>query len=121
MPDGTRAKMSVDAWQAGNAIGSRCFGYKTHTYIQMEPKVGVIVLSWSRFAGTYRSPIGGKAAVVEMNHRFVTFDPSAPYPEHPVRPGSSYAYRVADHRLTSPPGWRPRPAPAAPAPQAARG
>jgi hypothetical protein len=40
--------------------------------------------SWSRFAGTYRSRSGIVSEVVELNHRFVTFDPSAPYPEHPA-------------------------------------
>ena len=40
--------------------------------------------SWSRFAGTYRSRAGGEVEVVELNRRFVSFDPSAPYPEHPT-------------------------------------
>jgi D-alanyl-D-alanine carboxypeptidase len=133
-----RVRMLENNWQSGNAIGfavsrdgekiyvghgGSYFGYKTQTLMQMEPKVGVIVLtnaddsnprdlalhlmqsvgeavakasheapamvtwepSWSRFAGTYRSRIGGEVEVVELNHRFVTFDPSAPYPEHPTR------------------------------------
>jgi CubicO group peptidase (beta-lactamase class C family) len=133
-----RVRVLENNWLSGNAIGfavsrdgekiyvghgGSYFGYKTQTFMQMEPKVGVIVLtnaddsnprdialhlmqsvgeavaktshvappmvtwdpSWSRFAGTYRSRIGGEAEVVEMNHRFVTFDPSAPYPEHPTR------------------------------------
>jgi D-alanyl-D-alanine carboxypeptidase len=133
-----RVRVLDNNWQAGNAIGfavirdgekiyvghgGSYFGYKTHTFMQMEPKVGVIVLtnaddsnprdialhlmqsvgeavakashvsppvvtwdpSWSRFAGTYRSRAGGEVEVVELNQRFVTFDPSAPYPEHPTR------------------------------------
>jgi hypothetical protein len=133
-----RVRVLDNNWQTGNAIGfavsrdgektyvghgGSYFGYKTQTSMQMEPKVGVIVLtnaddsnpsdlalhlmqsvgeavakashvaapmvtwdpSWSRFAGTYRSPAGGELAVVELNHRFVAFDPSAPYPEHPAR------------------------------------
>jgi CubicO group peptidase (beta-lactamase class C family) len=132
-----RVRVLENNWQSGNAIGfavrrdgekiyvghgGSYFGYKTQTYMQMEPKVGVIVLtnaddanpsdialhlmqsvgeavakashvapvlvtwdpSWSRFAGTYRSRIGGEVEVVELNHRFATFDPSAPYPEHPA-------------------------------------
>jgi len=132
-----RVRVLDNNWQAGNAIGfavirngektyvghgGSYFGYKTQTYMQMEPKVGVIVLtnaddsnpsdialhlmqsvgeavakashvaapivtwdaSWSRFAGTYRSRSGIVSEVVELNHRFVTFDPSAPYPEHPA-------------------------------------
>lgn len=133
-----RVRVLENNWQSGNAIGfavsrdgekiyvghgGSYFGYKTQTFMQMEPKVGVIVLTnaddsnprdialhlmqsvgeavaksthaaapmvtwdplWSRFAGTYRSRIGGEVEVVELNHRFVTFDPSAPYPEHPTR------------------------------------
>jgi CubicO group peptidase (beta-lactamase class C family) len=133
-----RVRVLDNNWQGGNAIGfavlregekiyvghgGSYFGYKTQTYMQMEPKVGVIVLtnaddsnpsdlalhlmqsvgeavakashvpapvvawdsSWSRFAGTYRSPAGGEVEVVEMNRRFVTFNASAPYPEHPTR------------------------------------
>ena len=133
-----RVRVLENNWQSGNAIGfavSRVgekvyvghggsyFGYKTQTLMQMEPKVGVIVLTnaddsnprdialhlmqsvgeavakvsqaappmvtwdpaWSRFAGTYRSRIGGEMEVVELNHRFVTLDPSAPYPDHPTR------------------------------------
>ena len=132
-----RVRVLDNNWQAGNAIGfavirngektyvghgGSYFGYKTQTYMQMEPKVGVIVLtnaddsnpsdlalhlmqsvgeavakashvaapivtwdaSWSRFVGTYRSRSGIVSEVVELNHRFVTFDPSAPYPEHPA-------------------------------------
>lgn len=133
-----RVRMLEENWQSGNAIGfavsreggktyvghgGSYFGYKTHTLMQIEPKIGVIVLtngddsnprdialhlmqsvgeavakvshatppavtwdpSWSRFAGTYRGRAGGDVVVVEMNRRFVTFDPSAPYPEHPAR------------------------------------
>jgi CubicO group peptidase (beta-lactamase class C family) len=132
-----RVRVLENNWQSGNAIGfavtrdgdklyvghgGSYFGYKTQTYMQIEPKVGVIVLtnaddsnpanialhlmqsvgeavakashvapktltwdpSWSRFAGTYRSRMG-QTVVVEMNRRFVTFDPSAPFPEHPNR------------------------------------
>jgi len=132
-----RVRVLDNNWQSGNAIGfavlrngektyvghgGSYFGYKTQTYMQMEPKVGVIVLtnaddsnpsdialhlmqsvgealakashvaapmvtwdpSWSRFAGMYRSRAGTQLEVVELNHRFVMFDPSAPYPEHPA-------------------------------------
>jgi CubicO group peptidase (beta-lactamase class C family) len=133
-----RVRMVENTWQSGNAIGfavtrdhekvyvghgGSYFGYKTHTLMQIEPKVGVIVLtnaddsnpsdialhlmqsvgeavvkasrptpiqvswdpSWSRFAGTYRSKIGGETEVVELNHRLVTINPSAPYPENPTQ------------------------------------
>jgi len=133
-----RVRVLENNWQSGNAIGfgvsregektyvghgGSYFGYKTQTFMQMEPKVGVIVLTnaddsnprdiavhlmqsvgeaaakashvappkvawdplWSRFAGTYRSRAGGELEVVELNRYFVTFDPSAPYPEHPAR------------------------------------
>ena len=131
-----RVRMLENNWKSGNAIGfavrregdktyvghgGSYFGYKTQTYMQMEPKVGVIVLtneddsnpadialhlmqsvgeavakagtvpmktvpwdpSWSRFAGTYRSRIGGEVEVIELNKRLVTIDPSGPFPEHP--------------------------------------
>jgi len=133
-----RVRMLENNWQSGNAIGfavrregnkvyvghgGSYFGYKTQTYMQMEPKVGVIVLtneddsnpadlalhlmqsvgeavakagavpepavswdpSWSRFAGTYRSRIGGEVEVIELNKRLVSIDPSAPFPENPNR------------------------------------
>ena len=133
-----RVRVVENNWQTGNAIGfavlrdgekvyvghgGSYFGYKTQTYMQIGPKVGVIVLtnaddsnpsdialhlmqsvgeavakashlvppatawdpSWSRFAGTYRSRIGGEVVVVELNHSFVTFNPAAPYPDHPAR------------------------------------
>jgi len=132
-----RVRVLENNWQSGNAIGfavtregektyvghgGSYFGYKTQTLMQIEPKVGVIVLTnaddsnprdialhlmqsvgeavakashanppavtwdpaWSRFAGTYRSQIGGEVEVVELDRRFVTFDPAAPYPEHPA-------------------------------------
>ncbi len=131
-----RVRMLENNWQSGNAIGfavrrengksyvghgGSYFGYKTQTYMQMDPKVGVIVLtneddsnaadialhlmqsvgeavaksgavpaksipwdpSWSRFAGKYRSRIGGEVEVIELNQRLVTMDPSGPFPEHP--------------------------------------
>jgi len=55
-----RIRMVENNWQSGNAIGfavtrdhdkvyvghgGSYFGYKTHTYMQMEPKVGVVVLT----------------------------------------------------------------------------
>ena len=132
-----RIRVVENTWQSGNAIGfavtrdhdkvyvghgGSYFGYKTHTYMQIEPKVGVIVLtnaddsnpseialhlmqsvgeavvkashtaptlvswdpSWSRFAGTYRSRIGGETEVIELNQRLVTITPSGPYPENPT-------------------------------------
>jgi CubicO group peptidase (beta-lactamase class C family) len=131
-----RVRMLESDWKSGNAIGfavsregdkiyvghgGSYFGYKTHTLMQMEPKVGVIVLtnaddsnprdlavhlmqsvgeavakashvapplltwdsSWSRFAGKYRSRIGGEVEVIELNQRLVVIDPSGPFPEHP--------------------------------------
>jgi len=131
-----RVRMLENDWKSGNAIGfavsregdkiyvghgGSYFGYKTHTLMQMEPKVGVIVLtnaddsnprdlavhlmqsvgeavakashvtpplltwdsSWSRFAGKYRSRIGGEVEVIELNQRLVVIDPSGPFPEHP--------------------------------------
>jgi CubicO group peptidase (beta-lactamase class C family) len=131
-----RVRMLENDWQSGNAIGfavrrdhdkiyvghgGSYFGYKTQTYMQLEPKVGVIVLtneddsnpadialhlmqsvgeamakagaapskavpwdvSWSRFAGKYRSRIGGEVEVIEMNKRLVSIDPSGPFPENP--------------------------------------
>jgi len=131
-----RVRVLENNWQSGNAIGfavrrdrektyvghgGSYFGYKTQTYMQMEPKVGVIVLtneddsnpaeialhlmqsvgeavakaaagpvknvpwdpSWSRFAGTYRSRIGGEVEVIELNKRLVTIDPSGPFPDNP--------------------------------------
>jgi hypothetical protein len=39
--------------------------------------------SWSRFAGKYRSRIGGEVEVIELNQRLVVIDPSGPFPEHP--------------------------------------
>jgi CubicO group peptidase (beta-lactamase class C family) len=133
-----RIRMVENNWQSGNAIGfavtrdhdkvyvghgGSYFGYKTHTLMQIEPKVGVIVLtnaddsnpseialhlmqsvgeavvkashtaptmvswdpSWSRYAGTYRSKIGGEVEVIELNQRLVTINPSGPYPENPTR------------------------------------
>jgi D-alanyl-D-alanine carboxypeptidase len=133
-----RVRMLENNWQSGNAIGfavrrehdktyvghgGSYFGYKTQTYMQMEPKVGVIVLtneddsnpaeialhlmesvgeavakagavpaktvpwdpSWNRFAGKYRSRIGGEVEVIEMNKALVTIDPSGPFPENPTR------------------------------------
>jgi hypothetical protein len=133
-----RIRVVETTWQSGNAIGfavtrdrdkvyvghgGSYFGYKTQTYMQIEPKVGVIVLtnaddanpneialrlmqsvgeavvkashpapttvswnpSWSRFAGTYRSKIGGETEVIELNQRLVTITPSGPYPENPSR------------------------------------
>ena len=133
-----RIRMVENNWQSGNAIGfavtrdrdkvyvghgGSYFGYKTHTLMQIEPKVGVIVLanaddanpseialhlmqsvgeavarvshaapatvswdpSWSRFAGTYRSRIGGEVEVIELNQRLVTINPSGPYPENPTQ------------------------------------
>ncbi|HLY16935.1 MAG TPA: serine hydrolase domain-containing protein, partial [Bryobacteraceae bacterium] len=132
-----RVRVLDNNWQSGNAIGfgvsregDKTYvghggsypGYKTQTLIQLEPKVGVIVLTngddsnprdialhlmqsvgeaaakashvspgvvtwdpaWSRFAGNYRGRTGGEMAVVELNHRFVIFDPSTPWPEHPA-------------------------------------
>lgn len=131
-----RVRMLENNWQSGNAIGfavrrehdkiyvghgGSYFGYKTQTYMQMEPKVGVIVLTngddsnpaemalhlmqsvgeavakagaaqaknvswdpaWSRFAGKYRSRIGGEVEVIELNKRLVTIDPSGAFPENP--------------------------------------
>ena len=131
-----RVRMLENNWQSGNAIGfavrrekdkiyvghgGSYFGYKTQTYMQLEPKVGVIVLtneddgnpadialhlmqsvgeavakagavpartiswdpSWSRFAGKYRSRIGGETEVIEMDKRLVTIDPSGAFPENP--------------------------------------
>lgn len=131
-----RVRMLENNWQSGNAIGfavrrekdkiyvghgGSYFGYKTQTYMQLEPKVGVIVLtneddanpadialhlmqsvgeavakagavpaktiswdpSWSRFAGKYRSRIGGETEVIEMDKRLVTIDPSGLFPETP--------------------------------------
>jgi len=131
-----RVRMLENNWQSGNAVGfavrrehdktyvghgGSYFGYKTQTYMQLEPKVGVIVLtneddsnpadlalhlmqsvgeavakagavaapavswdpSWSRFAGTYRSRIGGEVEVIELNKRLVTIDPSGTFPETP--------------------------------------
>jgi D-alanyl-D-alanine carboxypeptidase len=133
-----RVRMLENDWQSGNAIGfavrrdhdkiyvghgGSYFGYKTQTYMQLEPKVGVIVLtneddsnpadialhlmqsvgeavakagamapklvswdpSWSRFAGKYRSRIGGETEVIEMNKRLVTIDPSGTFPENPTQ------------------------------------
>jgi D-alanyl-D-alanine carboxypeptidase len=130
--------MVENNWQSGNAIGfavtrdhdkvyvghgGSYFGYKTHTLMQIEPKVGVIVLtnaddanpseialhlmqsvgeavvkashvaptlvtwdpSWSRFAGTYRSRIGGETEVIELNQRLVSITPSGPYPDNPIQ------------------------------------
>lgn len=144
-----RVRVLENNWQAGNAIGfavvrdgdklyvghgGSYFGYKTQTYMQIEPKVGVIVLtnaddsnpsdialhlmqsvgeavakashvapavvawdaSWSRFAGTYRSRNGMQMEVVELNHRFVMFDASAPYPAHPacLEPAGNGQFRL---------------------------
>ena len=125
-----RVRFVDDTWTSGYAIGfsvSRVDGkvwighggsypgYKTHTYIQMEEKLGVIVLtngddsepsaiatqlretvgaavarstaippakpdwdvSWSRFAGLYRSR-SGDLSVVELNQQLVTIDPTVP-------------------------------------------
>jgi CubicO group peptidase (beta-lactamase class C family) len=133
-----RVRMMENNWQSGNAIGfavsrdgdkiyvghgGSYFGYKTQTLMQIDPKVGVIVLTnaddsnpkdiathlmqsvgeavaktarvppvivtwdpaWSRFAGTYRSKIGGEVQVVEVNKGLVSMDPSGPFPEHPTR------------------------------------
>jgi CubicO group peptidase (beta-lactamase class C family) len=133
-----RIRVVENTWQSGNAIGfavtrdhekvyvghgGSYFGYKTQTYMQIEPKVGVIVLTnaddsnpgeiamhlmqsvgeavvkashasptlvtwnpaWSRFAGTYRSKIGGETEVIELNQRLVTITPSGPFPENPTR------------------------------------
>jgi D-alanyl-D-alanine carboxypeptidase len=133
-----RIRMVENNWQSGNAIGfavtrdhdkvyvghgGSYFGYKTHTLMQIEPKVGVIVLtnaddanpseialhlmqsvgeavvkashvaptlvtwdpSWSRFAGTYRSRIGGETEVIELNQRLVSITPSGPYPDNPIQ------------------------------------
>jgi CubicO group peptidase (beta-lactamase class C family) len=133
-----RIRVVENTWQGGNAIGfavtrdhdkvyvghgGSYFGYKTQTYMQIEPKVGVIVLTnaddsspaeialhlmqsvgeavvkashtapalvtwnpaWSRFAGTYRSRIGGETEVIELNQRLVTITPSGPFPENPTR------------------------------------
>ena len=133
-----RVRMMENNWQSGNAIGfavtrdkdktyvghgGSYFGYKTQTLMQMEPKIGVIVLTnaddsnpneiaihlmqsvgeaaakashatppmvpwdvtWSRFAGTYRSKIGGETQVIELNKRLVTINPSGPFPENPTR------------------------------------
>jgi CubicO group peptidase (beta-lactamase class C family) len=133
-----RVRMLENDWKSGNAIGfavsrdgdkiyvghgGSYFGYKTQTLMQMDPKVGVIVLtnsddgnprdlavhlmqsvgeavikashvapvmvswdpSWSRFAGKYRSRIGGEVEVVDINQRLVVIDPSGPFPEHPNR------------------------------------
>ena len=133
-----RVRVLENNWLSGNAIGfavskegdkiyvghgGSYFGYKTQTLMQMEPKVGVIVLTnaddsnprdiavhlmqsvgeavakasmkppvmvtwdptWSRFAGTYKSKIGGEVKVIEMNHYLVSIDPSGPFPEHPTK------------------------------------
>jgi len=133
-----RVRMMENNWQSGNAIGfavsrdgdkiyvghgGSYFGYKTQTLMQIEPKVGVIVLTnaddsnpkdiathlmqsvgeavaktarvppvmvtwdpaWARFAGTYRSKIGGEVQVVEVNKGLVSMDPSGPFPDHPTR------------------------------------
>jgi CubicO group peptidase (beta-lactamase class C family) len=133
-----RVRVLENNWQSGNAIGfavtrvkekvyvghgGSYFGYKTQTLMELEPKVGVIVLtncddsnpndialhlmesvgeavakashtgppkvpwdpSWRRFAGIYRSRIGGEVDVVELNQRLVALNPSGPYPEHPTR------------------------------------
>jgi CubicO group peptidase (beta-lactamase class C family) len=133
-----RIRVVENTWQGGNAIGfavtrdhdkvyvghgGSYFGYKTQTYMQIEPKVGVIVLTnaddsspaeialhlmqsvgeavvkashtapalvtwnpaWSRFAGTYRSRIGGETEVIELNQLLVTITPSGPFPENPTR------------------------------------
>jgi CubicO group peptidase (beta-lactamase class C family) len=133
-----RIRVVENTWQSGNAIGfavtrdhdkvyvghgGSYFGYKTQTYMQIEPKVGVIVLTnaddsnpaeiamhlmqsvgeavvkashtapalvtwnpaWSRFAGTYRSKIGGETEVIELNQRLVTITPSGPFPENPTK------------------------------------
>jgi D-alanyl-D-alanine carboxypeptidase len=131
-----RVRVLENDWQSGNAIGfavrreqgklyvghgGSYFGYKTQTYMQIEPKVGVIVLtneddgnpadialhlmqsvgeavakagappakpvpwdpSWSRFAGKYKSKIGGEVEVIELNKRLVSIDPSGAFPENP--------------------------------------
>jgi CubicO group peptidase (beta-lactamase class C family) len=39
--------------------------------------------SWTRFAGKYRSRIGGEVEVIELNQRLVVIDPSGPFPDHP--------------------------------------
>jgi CubicO group peptidase (beta-lactamase class C family) len=133
-----RIRMLENNWQSGNAIGfavtrdhdkvyvghgGSYFGYKTHTLMQIEPKVGVIVLTnaddsnpsemamhlmqsvgeavvkashaapvlvswdpaWSRFAGTYRSKIGGETEVIELNQRLVSINPSGNFPENPTQ------------------------------------
>ena len=131
-----RVRMMENNWQTGNAIGfavrrdhdklyvghgGSYFGYKTQTYMQLDPKVGVVVLtngddsnpadlalhlmqsvgeavakagavaaksvpwdqSWNRFAGKYRSRIGGEVEIIELNQRLVSIDPSGPFPESP--------------------------------------
>ncbi len=143
-----RVRMMENNWQSGNAIGfavtrdkdktyvghgGSYFGYKTQTLMQIEPKVGVIVLtnaddsnpneiaihlmqsvgeaaarvshvskppipwdvSWSRFAGKYRSRMG-ETEVVELNHQLITLNPSGPFPENPtpLEPLGNGTFRV---------------------------
>lgn len=152
-----RVRVLENDWQSGNAIGfavtrvkdnvyvghgGSYFGYKTQTFMQMGPKVGVIVLTnaddgdpkeialhlmqsvgeavakashaappsvpwdpaWSRFAGTYRSPIGGEVDVVELNQRLVTINPSGPFPE---KPSQLQPVGNAQFRLEAPSGGGP--------------
>jgi D-alanyl-D-alanine carboxypeptidase len=39
--------------------------------------------SWSRFAGKYKSKIGGEVEVIELNKRLVSIDPSGAFPDNP--------------------------------------
>ncbi len=129
-----RVRVLENNWQRGNAIGfavqrdkDRVYvghggsypGFKTQTLIQLDDRVGVIVLTngddsdpgdlalhlmqtvgtavakasattpkqvswspaWSRFAGLYRSRMGGESQVVELHQRLVIIDPTGANPE----------------------------------------
>jgi hypothetical protein len=62
--------------------------------------------SWSRFAGTYKSKIGGKVEVIELNQRLVTIDPSGAFPENPTQlvPLSNGLFRLEAKSGGSPVG-----------------
>jgi CubicO group peptidase (beta-lactamase class C family) len=151
-----RVRVLENDWTRGNAIGFAVSrerdkvyvghggsypGYKTQTLIQLDGKVGVIVLtneddgnpgpiathlmrtvgeavakagapapkpplwdvSWSRFAGHYRSD-GGETEVVELNQRLVLMNPNGDSPEAQQR---LEALGNGRFRLESPTGGTP--------------